>query len=112
MATGEELETDTAETAMTEVDPQKMSHWQKVVALVHMAFQEGRLAGGATWMAIEAVNRQLRITFDTFLTTPTIPMLQWSPPPLDTRTTAYHMASPARRPSWNAICTSATTFCQ
>ena len=49
MATGEELETDTAETAMTEVDPQKMSHWQKVVALVHMAFQEGRLAGDATW---------------------------------------------------------------
>ena len=60
MATGEEaeVETETTETAemtetnMTETVPLVLSRWQKVVALVQAAFQEGRLAEEATWKAV------------------------------------------------------------
>ena len=52
------METETTETAemtetnMTETVPLVLSRWQKVVALVQAAFQEGRLAEEATWKAV------------------------------------------------------------
>ena len=36
---------------MAEAEPQDISHQQKVVALVHAAFQEGRLTEESTWQA-------------------------------------------------------------
>ena len=43
--TEEETEvTETTKMTTTKVDPQEMSHWQKVVLMVQVNVQEGRLA--------------------------------------------------------------------
>ena len=49
--------TETKEMATTETDPLDLSHWQKVVILAHVAFQEGRMVEEAMWHAVVMITK-------------------------------------------------------